>query len=496
MFYWEKLLNPKRIREKSSVVRANTDSRSPFKKDFDTICNSTILRRLQDKAQVFPLEEEDYARSRLTHSIEVLSIAESLGLKAKEIIRKSEKSGYISDNTDPQKTEETLRWIDNIPTILMSAALLHDMGNPPFGHLGEQIINDWFDENLQHFQYSQDVQKYTHCEHSPSSLKEILNGRLKDDLVHFDGNAQLLRLITKLNLVVDDSGMNLSFPVIATIIKYPCSSSNIDKSILSRKKAGYFMSEGTIFSDVMDTLGLFINDHYCRFPLAFLLEAADDIAYLTADIEDAHHKGIITISEINDCLKEYGRNDDLVKSVRKAIFEYQETAKKMKYPNVEDYVMHRLRVFIKGQMINAMSDSFEKAYDEIMHGECEKELLDQSAACTLAKCLRKIETSRIHYCSRIVENKTKAIVVLNKLLNLYVPAVLNYDEDRDLQKDTKENLIYLSFSDNYRYICERANQGCSDTTMVIYNKLRLVVDQISGMTDTRAMTEYRKLSAT
>lgn len=154
MLYWDKLLNPKRIRETSSVIRTRSDNRSPFKKDFDTICNSTVLRRLQDKAQVFPLEEEDYARSRLTHSIEVLSIAESLGIQAREIIKKKENKKYISQKSDNSTYRKTNKLIDSIPTILMGAALLHDMGNPPFGHLGEQIINDWFKDNLQHFEYS------------------------------------------------------------------------------------------------------------------------------------------------------------------------------------------------------------------------------------------------------------------------------------------------------------------------------------------------------
>lgn len=255
MLYWEKLLNPKRIRKTSSVRRTSNDSRSPFKKDFDTICNSTVLRRLQDKAQVFPLEEEDYARSRLTHSIEVLSIAESLGIKAREIIRKKENRQYISENATYSSFRKVTKQIEDIPTILMGAALLHDMGNPPFGHLGEQIINDWFKENLQHFEYSEKDHKFVRCEISNSSLDKSLGEKYNCDLNHFDGNAQLLRLITRLSLVVDDNGMNLSYPLIATIIKYPCSSELINRGTLSKKKAGFFSSEESVFQDVVNTLG-------------------------------------------------------------------------------------------------------------------------------------------------------------------------------------------------------------------------------------------------
>jgi len=492
--YWEKLLTPKRIREKSSVTRTIGDSRSPFKKDFDTVCNSTVLRRLQDKAQVFPLEEEDYARSRLTHSIEVLSIAESLGIKAREIIRKRDFRNFISDDDSQAARNRTYKLIQDIPTILMAASLLHDMGNPPFGHLGEQIINDWFKENLQHFEYLSEQNTIVSCDISRSSLDKVLSKAAIADLTHFDGNAQLLRLVTKLSFVVDEHGMNLTYPVMATFIKYPCSSKLIDKSVLSKKKAGYYSTETSIFEDIETSLGLKKNNQYCRHPLAFLLEAADDIAYLTADIEDASHKGILTLDDIEEYLDVYGEHDRMVSRVKEAINEYKKAANKLNYPNHDDYVIHRLRIFIKGQMINAMSGAFESLYSQIMDGTCQEELIKASDARVLAECLREIETDKIHYCSNIVASKTKAIAVLNKLLDMYVPAVVNYKKDADFRKDTQSNLLYLSLSENYRYICELANTH-SEGKDVIYNKLRLVIDQISGMTDSRALSIYHTLSA-
>ena len=145
--YWDILLNPKRFRDYTTVVKSPSDNRSPFKKDFDTVCNSTILRRLQDKAQVFPLEQEDYARTRLTHSIEVMSIAESLGFQVVDAIYKMD-SKYTYKSKDQKAKESADELIKGIPYILKTAALLHDMGNPPFGHLGERIIGDWFKNNL------------------------------------------------------------------------------------------------------------------------------------------------------------------------------------------------------------------------------------------------------------------------------------------------------------------------------------------------------------
>lgn len=248
MLYWNLLLKPKRVREKSTVEKTSNDNRSPFKKDFDTVCNSTILRRLQDKAQVFPLEQEDYARTRLTHSIEVLSIAESLGMQAINVIRNHDKK-YISN------IEDECCYIDEIPNILKAVALLHDMGNPPFGHLGEQIIGDWFNNNLGKLAINSDRRLvFKDGSDTKDTLAYKLKGAYSKDLINFEGNAQLLRLVSKLNLVVDDNGMNLSYPVLASFIKYPTNSESIDKSILRKKKVGYFTSEKELFEDIQQTL--------------------------------------------------------------------------------------------------------------------------------------------------------------------------------------------------------------------------------------------------
>lgn len=235
MLYWDKLLTPERSRDTASVPRTASDNRSPFKKDFDTVCNSAVLRRLQDKAQVFPLEQEDYARTRLTHSIEVMSVASSLAVQAVKIILDTDFNKYISE--DCQDTNKICDYIKEIPTILNAAALLHDMGNPPFGHLGEQIISDWFRSQLPKIVKKSDGSfAFNDVGSADDTLAYKLKGKYADDLMHFEGNAQLLRLVTKLSYVVDEHGMNLSYPVLASFIKYPCPSSCINKSKLSTKK--------------------------------------------------------------------------------------------------------------------------------------------------------------------------------------------------------------------------------------------------------------------
>lgn len=481
---WNNLLYAKRHRSQPTVTRKENDNRSEFKRDFDTVCNSTILRRLQDKAQVFPLESEDYARTRLTHSIEVMSIAESIGMYAVNVINQDRK--YIAPKG---KIAETKALIKDIPTILKTVALLHDMGNPPFGHLGEQIIGDWFKNNLKRLSFNSDrVLSYKSNGEVDDNLEHILTGDFAEDLKNFDGNAQLFRLVNKLSLVVDENGMNLTYPVMASFIKYPTASREIDVQKLSKKKVGYFTAEKSIYNDINRELKL----NGARHPLAFLLEAADDIAYLTADIEDAHHKRIIN----RHIIKKYFRkknDDDFVRSILEAMDEYEEKAKNMGYNDVDNYVMHRTRVLIKGLMIDAVCYAFEDAYNPIMRGTFEKELLESSKASEMAKILRELEKKEIYYSSQILSNKTRAFSVIQSLLDTYVPAIINWNPIIDEGKDTSNNLIYQSFSRNYKYICNLANSKSQDEKEQIYNKLLLVTDQISGMTDRHALTAYRMI---
>ena len=482
---WSNLLLAKRHRDKVTVERRENDNRSQFKRDFDTVCNSTILRRLQDKAQVFPLESEDYARTRLTHSIEVMSIAESIGMYAVRVINNHEQK-YISSS---KKIKETKMLINDIPTILKTVALLHDMGNPPFGHLGEQIIGDWFKSNLKRLSFNSDrILSYKSTGDVNDNLEHILTGDFAEDLKNFDGNAQLFRLVNKLSLVVDENGMNLTYPVMASFIKYPTASSEINKNILSKKKVGYFTAEKSIYQDINQELKL----GGARHPLAYLLEAADDIAYLTADIEDAHHKGIITRSTIEKAF-ENKKDDEFINTILESMKEYQNKAEEMGYDDVDNYVMHRTRVLIKGLMIDAVCYAFDNSYVQIMKGDFNNELLKCSKANKMSKILREIEKEKIYYSSQILTNKTRAFSVLQCLLDTYVPAIINWNPRNDEGKDTSNNLIYQSFSKNYKYICDLANNKTDDEKRKIYNKLLLVTDQISGMTDRHAMTAYRMI---
>lgn len=197
---WTQLLNSDRIRQSSAK---RSDSRSEFQKDYHRIVGSSAFRRLQDKTQVFPLEKSDFIRTRLTHSIEVSSLAKSLGQAACQTINEYKK--------DKISAEQEAAICD----ILLSAGLLHDIGNPPFGHFGEVIIQDWFTKNLSQLKFGSEV------------VEDYLDQQMVEDLKNFEGNAQSLRIISKLHSLIDLNGMNLTKGLLCTILKYPCSSTEI-----------------------------------------------------------------------------------------------------------------------------------------------------------------------------------------------------------------------------------------------------------------------------
>ena len=263
---WEQLLSTKRQRETLANGKSKEDLRSEFEKDYHRIIGSASFRRLQDKTQVFPLDKSDFIRTRLTHSLEVSSYGKSLGQNIGEYIMT-----YIQDPNFTWKCKE------EICNILQCAGLIHDIGNPPFGHFGESAIRDWFKRNLPVLTFE------------GKTVERILTEQMREDFYHFEGNAQALRLVTKLHYLVDDNGMNLTYGLLNTIVKYPVASTEIDKTTgnIKDKKMGYYYADREVFESIVRETGTEGKRH----PLTFILEAADDIAYKTADIEDANLKG-------------------------------------------------------------------------------------------------------------------------------------------------------------------------------------------------------------
>ena len=340
---WEKLLCDDRIR--SYRGSGSSDLRTEFEKDYHRIIQSASFRRLQDKTQVFPLDRSDFIRTRLTHSLEVSSYGKSLGQNiARSILTKIRDDTFLP------------AYAADICNILQCAGLLHDIGNPPFGHFGETVIRDWFRENLHGLTYN------------GTKLTELLTPQMQQDFYAFEGNTQALRLVTKLHYLVDEHGMNLTKALLGTIIKYPVSSLQIDKNSgdIRTKKMGYFHADREVFEAVQESLGTNGRRH----PLAYILEAADDIAYLTADIEDAFKKGCITFADLLKELKAAGSGaedagyDNIVQKLE-AKYE-KAVAKGEDAP--EEYAVQNWIVQVQGLLIASATEGFTQHYGAIMDG--------------------------------------------------------------------------------------------------------------------------------
>lgn len=479
-------------------LNCKQDKRSIFKKDFDTICNSACIRRLQDKAQVFPLERGDFSRTRLTHSIEVMSVAQSLGTYAIKTIKSKEAT----------LNKKATRLIEYIPTILSSASLLHDVGNPPFGHITEDIISDWFKENLGRLKMDKNK---LYCDdlphHNGFLLSERLSENHKNDLLRFDGNAQVLRLATHLQNSLGKKGMNLSYPTLATIIKYPSNyiedqSNHEMKEKLKSKKRGYFETESEIYQEIQKTLHLNNNRH----PLSFLLEASDDISYLVSDIEDACNKGLITIADIESRLQKLSNGDKLVSDFFEKVGIIKKLAKRDK--KEEQVIIQQIRVQLKGILLIEAANAFDKKYDEIMTGKYTKELLEESEAFPLVRMLKELLNEKVYYCPEIIRTKLEACAIVKKLLESIILATFNQNG----KCDDSASLLYLALSPNYRDVCvksinkekEKIKSSKSLTneekmkrndSIKYYSYLVLARDYLVGMTDTFAIDFYKNILA-
>jgi len=551
---WKNLLNHKR--KFNTNQDEHQDDSLAFEQDFNSVINSPAFRRLQDKTQVFPLETTDYPRTRLTHTIECAAIAEELGIRAVNFIKEQ---------------PDFLQSCYKIPTILKTAALLHDMGNPPFGHQGEEIIRQWFkeylakkvremeasasfspihnllkqhasdkniqerltdlfgilgkvsfrewlDSNLEKVAASEEYESFEKTHEKDhyiiaSAMKffpslglgnvgevffrgwlerqfSIINQKestaergLQDfckkeeylcDFKYFEGNAQLLRLITCLNDIPGGGNrLNLTYATLAMIIKYPTSSLTVHMNEkqgktdipTSQKKPGYFTSEVTMFNKIQKNVGLQPGK---RHPLTFLLEAADDIAYLSADLQDAHQKGIIQLEYIE---KELLPIKYMPESLSDAKIKTEQ-----------------LYTALRKKLMKDVIQAFKDHYRSIMEGSFEDELLNVSESAEIARKIRVAFKKNLYCCDSIYHSQIIAETILSKLLDVLVPAALAYKDDN---VDDKNRRIIHFLSKNYKEACDviLADKKTSEADKV-YCKLLLATDCICGMTDSYAQRMY------
>lgn len=465
---WNDLLSGERIRsyQKSTTSR---DLRTEFEKDYHRIIGSASFRRLQDKTQVFPLDKSDFIRTRLTHSLEVSSFAKSLGQNVGEKILREKKDNSFNI----QKKED-------ICAILQCAGLLHDIGNPPFGHFGETIIQDWFREHLDKVIYHE------------KPLSEILSEQMQKDFCNFEGNTQALRVVSKLHFLVDENGMNLTKALLGTIIKYPVSSLEINKKSgdIRTKKMGYFYAERDIFQNIQTSL----TTNGKRHPLSFLLEAADDIAYKTADIEDALKKGCISYNLLIDELKKRimadEENEDYKNMI--CILEHKyEKAIKNHYEQPDIYAVQNWVVSIQGNMLFAASDSFVNHYEEIMSGTYKHDLFYGTNVKKIMDALGDIAYQYAFISKPIYKLEIAAKTIIDFLLEKFVNAVLYYDTEEKLS-DINQKLIAL-ISEDYKRIYHHFSKNGTEEEK-LYLRLLLVTDYVCGMTDSFAKNLYQELN--
>lgn len=467
---WDRLLSPKRSRD--IVSPRPGDVRSEFAKDYHRILSSPSFRRLQDKTQVFPLDRGDFVRTRLTHSLEVSSFAGSIGDTAFTGLMKTH------PEITPQIRQDCIE-------ILRCSGLIHDIGNPPFGHFGENTIRQWFGEHFSELSFK------------GRPVKELLTEQMIGDFLHFEGNAQALRVLTKLHVLIDiGNGMNLTYALLNTIIKYPVSSLNINKKSgnIKDKKMGYFTAEQQIFEDVTRSTGAVD----CRYPLTFLLESADDIAYKTADIEDAAVKKLISYNQLLEeissrkylerCENEQERT--ALNSAAENLRHCLDSAQNRGLPLAEKKAVQRWVVNLQSTLIYAVSDAFAENYDAIMTGTFSRELLAASPVRVLADALSDIAYRYAFQSAGLLKTELSACAMMNLLLDSITGAALRFGTDE--QRITDSNLLSL-LPEEFLMVCRKSCEGKSDAEQA-YFRLLLATDCVCSMTDGYARELFRTLS--
>lgn len=469
---WEQLLSTKRRREGSGSNVRNIDLRSEFERDYHRIIGSASFRRLQDKTQVFPLDKSDFIRTRLTHSLEVSSFARSLGHNIGENILVHKKDYSFTPGMK-----------DDICNILQCAGLIHDIGNPPFGHFGEEAIREWFQKNLSVMTYH------------GRPVGEVLTPQMREDLYHFKGNAQALRLVSRLHFLVDENGMNLTYALLNTIVKYPVASTQINENSGNIKdgKLGYYYADREIFEEISRETGT----NGCRHPLTFILEAADDIAYRTADIEDAFVKGFLSYHKLLEELTELqdssaGGGKDGFRPADK-LTELYLRGKDKHAENPEEYAVKNWLVRVQGFLIDCATYGFTSNYRMIMQGDYRYDLFCRTYAEKLMELLGDLAFREVFTSDAIYKMEVAEGAMLDFLLDLFMNAVVGYD-DGTREMDSLSRRMVALISSNYKraYRCQAEGKGEAER---LYLRLLLATDYICGMTDSYAKRLYQELKA-
>ncbi len=440
MMNWEQLLSLKRFGDTNKRLRKEQDNtRLGFEVDYDRIIFSSEFRSLQDKTQVIPMSKTDFVHTRLTHSLEVSVVARSLGrIVGKEVLKKH-----------PQLKDALGYQANDFGAIVASAALAHDIGNPPFGHSGEKAIGDFFK--------SGEGVKY----------KAQLEPEEYQDLCDFEGNANGFKIVTQ-SRQGREGGLRLSYATLGAFTKYPKASlPKKPTNHIADKKYGFFQAEKDAFTDVAEELGLLKRGEssYSRHPLAFLVEAADDICYTIIDFEDGINLGLIQ----EEFALEY-----LINLVRNSI----NTEKYNTLNNTQDRLSY-LRALAINTLINEASQIFIKNEEAILKGEFSKSILDLSQYQAQIKDIISLSVEKVYHSKEVIDKEIAGFQVLTTLISLYTNAVNNSFNN---EASTYDKLLLMDLPDTINF-----NQTS------LYSRLLNVCHFVSLLSDTKATLRFSKI---
>ena len=430
---WERLICDTRLGQEH--YKSKKDGvRSDFERDYDRLIFSSPFRRLQNKTQVFPLPGSIFVHNRLTHSLEVACVGRSL---ANEIaIRLHEK--YLS-----------APWRDklwNISEIVAAACLAHDLGNPPFGHSGEKTIGEFFSKG------------------NGMVFEKHLTPQQWADLTHFEGNANSFRTLVHQFKGRRPGGFAMTYSTLASIVKYPYSSSHAGK----KGKFGFFTTEKETFEKIASELGMLKleEERYCRHPLVYVVEAADDICYQVMDIEDGHKLKLISTDETIELLTSFFDNDRK-QHMREVMSHVDDPNEKIVY----------LRSCVVGRLVDECAKTFVEHEDMIMEGRFDGSLIDNISALPKQgyKRCSDLAYKKLYRAGYVVDVDLAGIRIINLLLDKLTQAVLNPDSNYS-------QLLLNKFPQQYDVHASS-----------LFEKLQGVLDHISAMTDVYALNLYRQL---
>ena len=433
---WRRLLSTERL---SRATPPADEERSPFERDIDRIIFSPAFRRLADRTQVLPAPQDDHVHSRLTHSLEVSTIGRSLGTRVGEWL-------------DSRKLLPASLGPKDVGDCVAAASLVHDLGNPPYGHAGERAFREFF------------------AGPEGARCMKSLSPRQAGDLLHFEGNAQSLRVVTRTARPKGKAGLDLCLATLGALVKYPCASTAADKGAgrASRKKNGINEAEDAIFERAAFAMGLSLRADcraWHRHPLVFLTEAADDITYAVVDLEDALRLGLISAAEFGALLSPFAEK-------------HAKVATALAAPDLDRESMFELAGKLRSDAITTLLhgavEVFEQAHDAILTGDFERPLMTGIPMSGSFEGLTQVAKERYYRAPDVLRMEITGAVAIQGVLSSLVESAFGGDSVRSA--NLRRLMPWLA------------------TDEPAYDRLLAITDHVSGMTDGYVLRQYRELS--